>query len=54
MSYDWPTIVADLEQLLKLRSIPFGMQLFENRADMEEAWWLPHRFAPKLRRQDEQ
>jgi hypothetical protein len=35
MSYDWPTIVADLEQLLKLRSIPFGMQLFERRADME-------------------
>ena len=35
MSYDWPTIVADLEQLLKLRSIPFGMQLFENRAEME-------------------
>jgi uncharacterized protein (DUF169 family) len=35
MSYDWPTIVADLEQLLKLRSIPFGMQMFENRADME-------------------
>ncbi len=35
MTYDWPTIVADLEQLLKLRSIPFGMQLFEHRADME-------------------
>jgi uncharacterized protein (DUF169 family) len=35
MSYDWPTIVADLEQLLKLRSIPFGMQLFETRAEME-------------------
>jgi len=35
MTYDWPAIVADLEQLLKLRSIPFGMQLFANRADME-------------------
>ena len=35
MSYDWSTVVADLEQLLKLRSIPFGMQLFEHRADME-------------------
>ena len=35
MSYDWTAIVADLEPLLKLRSIPFGMQLFENRADME-------------------
>jgi uncharacterized protein (DUF169 family) len=35
MSYDWPAIVADLEQLLKLRSIPFGMQMFKDRADME-------------------
>jgi uncharacterized protein (DUF169 family) len=35
MTYDWPAIVGDLEQLLKLRSIPFGMQLFEHRADME-------------------
>jgi uncharacterized protein (DUF169 family) len=35
MTYDWPAIVADLEQLLRLRSIPFGMQLFERRADME-------------------
>jgi uncharacterized protein (DUF169 family) len=35
MTYDWPAIVADLEQLLRLRSIPFGMQLFQNRADME-------------------
>jgi uncharacterized protein (DUF169 family) len=42
MSYDWPGIVADLEQLLKLRAIPFGMKLFENRADMEAI--------PRLRR----
>jgi len=35
MTYDWTAIVADLEQLLKLRSIPFGMKLFERRADME-------------------
>jgi uncharacterized protein (DUF169 family) len=42
MSYDWPTIVADLEQLLKLRVIPFGMKLFESRADMEAI--------PRLRR----
>jgi uncharacterized protein (DUF169 family) len=42
MSYDWPTIVADLEQLLKLRAIPFGMKLFESRADMEAI--------PRLRR----
>src|SRR5688572_18590905 len=32
---DWPTVVADLEQLLKLRSIPFGMKLFTDRAEME-------------------
>lgn len=35
MTNDWPTIVADLEQLLKLRTIPFGMKLFERREDME-------------------
>ena len=32
---DWPVVVADLEQLLKLRSIPFGMKLYESRAEME-------------------
>ena len=32
---DFNKLVADLERLLKLRSIPFGMKLFENRADME-------------------
>jgi uncharacterized protein (DUF169 family) len=32
---DWPAITAELEQLLKLRSIPFGMKLYERRADME-------------------
>ena len=35
MDLDWPTIVSDLEQLLKLRSIPFGMKLFVDRAEME-------------------
>ena len=35
MTYDWPAIVADLEQLLKLRSIVFAMQLYEKRDDME-------------------
>ena len=35
MTFDWPSLVADLAQLLKLRSIPFGMKLFEHRADME-------------------
>src|SRR5580692_6892663 len=35
MTHDWPAIVGDLDRLLKLRSIPFGMKLFEHRADME-------------------
>ena len=35
MTYDWLQIVADLERLLKLRSIPFGMKLYEDRAEME-------------------
>ena len=28
-------LAAKLESLLKLRTIPFGMKLFERRADME-------------------
>src|ERR1700674_3049591 len=36
------TLAAKLENLLKLRSIPFGMKLFERRADMEAI--------PKIRR----
>ena len=35
MHTDWTKLVADLERLLKLRSIPFGMKLFEDRAEME-------------------
>lgn len=35
MAQDWSAIAGDLEQLLKLRSIPFAMQLFERREDME-------------------
>jgi uncharacterized protein (DUF169 family) len=35
MTQDWNELVGDLERLLKLRSIPFGMKLFEDRADME-------------------
>jgi len=35
MTNDLPAVVADLEQLLKLRTIPFGMKLFERREDME-------------------
>src|SRR5262245_19109259 len=30
-----PDLAARLESLLNLRSIPFGMKLFERRADME-------------------
>jgi uncharacterized protein (DUF169 family) len=35
MDHDWAEIAGELEQLLKLRSIPFGMKLYENRAEME-------------------
>ncbi len=35
MTSDLPALAAELEQLLKLRSIPFGMKLFEHREDME-------------------
>lgn len=34
-SYDWNKLAADLERLLKLRTIPFGMKLFERAEDME-------------------
>ncbi len=30
-----PELVAELEQLLKLRSVPFGMKMFVSRAEME-------------------
>ena len=35
MTTDWTKLVADLERLLKLRSIPFGMKLYEQREEME-------------------
>ncbi|MBV9332135.1 MAG: DUF169 domain-containing protein [Alphaproteobacteria bacterium] len=35
MTEDWPGLVAELERLLKLRSIVFAMKLFERREDME-------------------
>ena len=35
MSEDWAAVARDLEQLLKLRSIPFAMKLYERAADME-------------------
>lgn len=39
---DLPRLAADLERLLKLRSVPFGMKLFENAAELDEI--------PRLRR----
>lgn len=42
MSGDWQELVDELQNLLKLRSVPFGMKLFESRADMEAI--------PKIRR----
>ena len=41
-TFDCKAIAADLERLLKLRSIPFGMKLFAQRAEMEAI--------PKIRR----
>ena len=41
-TFDCKTIAADLERLLRLRSIPFGMKLFAHRAEMEAI--------PKIRR----
>src|ERR1700742_2545781 len=35
MTHDWPAVVEDLSALLKLRTIPFGMKMFERREDME-------------------
>jgi uncharacterized protein (DUF169 family) len=34
-SIDWKRITADLERLLRLRSIPVGLQLFATQAEME-------------------
>ena len=35
MTEDWPALAGELERLLRLRSFPFGMKLFERREDME-------------------
>ena len=40
--YDWHTIVADLNRLLRLRATPIGMKMFATKADMEAV--------PKIRR----
>jgi len=34
MARDWSKVADDLERLLKLRSVPFGMKLFEDKAEM--------------------
>ena len=34
-SFDWPTLVDGLNRLLRLRTTPIGMKLFERREDME-------------------
>jgi uncharacterized protein (DUF169 family) len=35
LSRDWSRLAGDLERLLKLRSLLFGMKLFERKAEME-------------------
>src|ERR1700747_3165593 len=35
MKHDWTKLVADLERLLRVRAMPFGMKLFEHREDIE-------------------
>jgi len=35
MTVDWTRLAGDLDRLLRLRNSPFGMKLFESRADME-------------------
>jgi uncharacterized protein (DUF169 family) len=41
-SYDWPQLVADLNELLRLKTTPIGMKLFATVAEMEAI--------PKIRR----
>ena len=45
MTQDWIKLAADLERLLKLRAIPFGMKLFERRDEMEA---IPRIRRPKV------
>jgi uncharacterized protein (DUF169 family) len=41
-NYDWPSLLDQLNRLLRLRTTPIGMKLFESRAEMEAI--------PKIRR----
>jgi len=43
MTQDWTKLAADLERLLKLRTIPFGMKLFESR-EAADSHLTPGRF----------
>ncbi|MEE8336586.1 MAG: DUF169 domain-containing protein [Dehalococcoidia bacterium] len=43
-SYDWPALVAELNELLRLRVTPIGMKLFESVEEMEAV--------PRIRRPD--
>ncbi|WP_342430935.1 DUF169 domain-containing protein [Neobacillus sp. FSL H8-0543] len=40
--YDWKAIISDLQDLLKIKTVPIGMKLFQTRAEMEAV--------PKIRR----
>jgi uncharacterized protein (DUF169 family) len=40
--FDWPKLAAELERLLRLRAVPFGMKLYAAREEMEAV--------PKIRR----
>ena len=41
-TFDWPDLVASLNNLLRLRTTPIGMKLFATKAEMEAI--------PKIRR----
>jgi uncharacterized protein (DUF169 family) len=43
-SFDWPALVADLNRLLRLRTTPVGMKLFDTVEEMEAV--------PRIRRPD--
>lgn len=46
VEYNWPEIVADLNSLLKIRSIPIGMKMYESKEEMEA---VPRIRRPKTR-----
>ena len=33
--YDWPKLIDDLNRLLRLKTTPIGMKMFETREEME-------------------